>query len=43
MAGDFWASGRLSVWSVILTSFEEALTLVAMFVRPFLVVRPSNS
>ena len=43
VAGTRCASGSDAPVSSILTSFEAALTLVAMLLRPFLRVRPSYS
>ena len=43
VAGIRWASGSDAPVSSILTSLEAELTFVAMFVRPFLSVRPSCS
>ena len=43
VAGTRCASGSDAPVSSILTSFDEALTLVAMLLRPFFSVRPSYS
>ena len=43
VAGTRSSSGSDSPLSSILISFEAALTLVAMLLRPFLSVRPSYS
>ena len=43
VAGTRCASGSEALVSSILISLEDALTLVARFVRPFLSVSPSYS